>query len=110
MPQPIFRFETDVSGDGMVTVKLPLPPGTSVEIAVLALDGGGSCDPLDAASAQVEQLRGELKELRKENRQLKKSLGALMCKDLPVNMDLTPEDGVSEPSLLELIDELRKST
>ena len=36
MPQPGFRFATGVSTDGTVTLKLPLPPGTPVEIVVLA--------------------------------------------------------------------------
>ena len=57
--------------------------------------------------AQNAALERELHEFAKENRQLKKSLGAVLCKDLPVNMDLTPEDGVAEPSLMDLIAELR---
>lgn len=36
MPQPGFRFETDVSPEGTVTLKLPLLPGTHVEVVVLA--------------------------------------------------------------------------
>lgn len=31
MPQPGFPLETDVSDEGTVTLKLPLPPGTPVE-------------------------------------------------------------------------------
>jgi hypothetical protein len=57
----------------------------------------------------VSRLRAELHELKRENTALKKSLGALLCKDLPVNMDLTPEDGVAEPSLMDLIAELRRT-
>jgi hypothetical protein len=59
--------------------------------------------------AQNEKLQRELNELRQENRQLKKSLGALMFKDDPVNMDLRPDDGVFEPSLTKLIAELEHS-
>ena len=59
--------------------------------------------------AQNEQLQRELKALRDENRQLKKSLDALMFKDLPVNLHLTPEDGVTEPSLTELIAQLERA-
>jgi hypothetical protein len=50
----------------------------------------------------------ELDELRKENRELKKSLGALMCKDLPVDLTLTPEDGVAKPSLLDIVTKIQR--
>lgn len=33
-----FKFETDVGQDGTVTLKLPLPAGTRVEIVVLACE------------------------------------------------------------------------
>jgi hypothetical protein len=59
--------------------------------------------------AQNERLERELKKLREENRQLKKSLGVLMCKDDPVNMDLTPDDGRFEPPLSELIAALERT-
>jgi len=59
--------------------------------------------------AQNEVLERELKALREENRQLKRSLGALMCKDLPINMDLAPEDGVNESSLTMIIAELERA-
>lgn len=59
--------------------------------------------------AQIQQMERQLKELRDENRQLKKSLGALICKDDPVQMDLTPEDGVAEPSLIDLVGELKRT-
>jgi ribosomal protein L34E len=55
------------------------------------------------------RLERELEELRKENRQLKRSLGALLCKDEPRNMDLKPEDGVFEPPLAELIAEIERA-
>jgi hypothetical protein len=51
----------------------------------------------------------ELKMLREENRQLKRTLGALICKDDPVNMDLVPEDGTASPTLAELIRDLERS-
>jgi hypothetical protein len=57
---------------------------------------------------QIQQLERELKDLRDENRQLKRSLGTLMSKDLPVDLTLTPEDGVFKPSLLEIIAKLER--
>jgi hypothetical protein len=57
---------------------------------------------------QIQQLERELKDLRDENGQLKRSLGALMSKDLPIDLTLTPEDGVSKPSLLEIIAKLER--
>ncbi|MBI3822102.1 MAG: hypothetical protein HY289_05405 [Planctomycetes bacterium] len=59
--------------------------------------------------AQNQRLERELDELRKENRQLKRSLGALICKDDPINMNLVPEDGVSEPSLDQLIKKIERA-
>ena len=63
-------------------------------------NGNGNASTLDA---QNKQLQRELNELREENRCLKRSLSSLMFKDLPVNMDLKPDDGVTEPSLTALI-------
>ena len=59
--------------------------------------------------AHNEQLQKELNELRQENRYLKKSLGAILSKDVPKNMDFTPEDGVAKPSLLSLIAKLERT-
>jgi hypothetical protein len=59
--------------------------------------------------AQYEQLQKEFKELRDENRVLKRHLAALVFKDEPKNLDLRPEDGIAEPSLIELVAELRRS-
>jgi hypothetical protein len=57
---------------------------------------------------QDQRLEQELMELRAENRQLKKSLGSLIFKDEPRNMDLKPTDGVFEPPLSELIAEVER--
>ena len=57
---------------------------------------------------QNQRLERELEELRKENRLLRKSLGAIMFKNDPKMMDLLPEHGVFEPSLADLIAELEQ--
>jgi hypothetical protein len=59
--------------------------------------------------AEKERLERELKELRDENRVLKRNLAALVFKDDPINLDLKPEDGIAEPSLIELVAALRRS-
>jgi hypothetical protein len=59
--------------------------------------------------AEKERLERELKQLREENRSLKWSLGALICKDDPKEMDLMPDDGISEPSLVQLMKELERA-
>jgi hypothetical protein len=53
MPQPGFRFETNVSTEGTVTLKLPLPPGTPVEVVVLAPEVDELSDLLEAASTST---------------------------------------------------------
>ena len=58
---------------------------------------------------EVEQLENEVSRLRDENRRLRKSLGALICKDDPMNLDLTPADGVFDPPLTELIAEIERA-
>ena len=62
-----------------------------------------------ALLTQHEQLQRELKALREENRRLKKSLATLLFKDDSANLDLTPEDGMAEPSLTELVAELARA-
>ena len=59
--------------------------------------------------ADKERLEREVKELREENRMLKRDLAALAFKDDPINMDLKPEDGVARPSLVELVAKLAKN-
>ena len=55
---------------------------------------------------ECRRLREEVLKLHEENRQLQRSVGALMCKDLPVNKRLKPSDAADEPPLSELIAEL----
>jgi hypothetical protein len=62
-----------------------------------------------ALRAEKDRLERELKELREENRMLKRSLAAMVFKDDPVNLDLKPEDGVAQPTLLEIVEELGKA-
>jgi hypothetical protein len=57
----------------------------------------------------VSRLRAELQDLKRENKTLKKGLAALTFKDDPRNMDLTPEDGVTEPSLIDIIAQLGRA-
>lgn len=57
----------------------------------------------------MNRLEREVKELRDENRWLKKNLGDLLCKDEPRDMDLSPEDGVTSPSLAQIVKELERS-
>jgi len=54
MPQPGFRFETDVSSEGTITLKLPLPPGTPVEVVVLAPEVDDCGDLVQAASTSTD--------------------------------------------------------
>jgi hypothetical protein len=56
--------------------------------------------------AENEELQGELTKLREENRSLRRSLGAVVCKDFPVHKRLTLADAANEPPLAELIAEL----
>jgi len=53
MPQPGFRFETDVSTEGTVTLKLPLPPGATVEVVVLAPEVDEFSDLVQAAATRT---------------------------------------------------------
>lgn len=59
--------------------------------------------------SQNERLERELKALRAENRKLRNSLAAIVFKDDPINLDLAPEDGVGEPSLIDLIAEIERA-
>ena len=54
MSQPGFRFATDVSSEGTVTLKLPLPPGTPVEVVVLAPAFDDLGDLVQAASTSTD--------------------------------------------------------
>ena len=54
MPHPGFRFETDVAEGGTITLKLPLPPGTRVEIFVLAPEIDDFGDLVQAASTSTD--------------------------------------------------------
>ena len=54
MPHPGFRFEADVDDGGTVTLKIPLPPGTRVEIVVLAPEIDEFSDLMQAASSSME--------------------------------------------------------
>ena len=53
MVYPGFKFETDVTTDGTVTLKLPLPPGTRVEIVVLAPEVDGFSDLVEASASST---------------------------------------------------------
>jgi hypothetical protein len=54
MAQPGFRFETDVSSEGTVTLKLPLPPGTPVEVVVLGPESDDYSDLVQAATTSTD--------------------------------------------------------
>jgi hypothetical protein len=54
--------------------------------------------------AEREQLQEDLRNLREENTQLKRSLGALLCEDIPISKRML-EQSAKEPSLAELIAE-----
>ncbi len=54
MVDPGFKYETAVDADGTVTLKLPLPPGTRVEIAVLARELDGLSDLVEASASSTE--------------------------------------------------------
>jgi hypothetical protein len=56
--------------------------------------------------AENAQLQKELKETRAENRQLKRSIGALMSEDIPINKKLMLSEAAKEPRLEDLITEL----
>jgi transposase-like protein len=64
---------------------------------------------VSTSGAEYKRLQKELKVLREENRQLRKSLCAVIFKDEPRNMDLKPEDGVFDPPLTELIAEIERA-
>lgn len=59
--------------------------------------------------AEREELRNELTKVRAENDQLKRSLGAVLCKNLPVNKRITPSDAAEEPPIAEVIAELERA-
>jgi hypothetical protein len=54
MAYPGFRFESDVTEQGTVTLQLPLPPGTRVEIMVLAPEMDDFSDLVQAASTSTD--------------------------------------------------------
>ena len=53
MAHPGFKFETDINPDGTVTLSLPLPPGTRVEIIVLASEMDDFSDLVHASSSSL---------------------------------------------------------
>jgi hypothetical protein len=59
--------------------------------------------------AEREQMQEQLKKLREENGQLKRSLGALLCDDIPINKRAMLAQTGKGPSLAELIAELEKA-
>ena len=54
MAQPGFKFETDVTTEGTVTLKLPLPPGTRVEVVVLAPEADDFADLVRASTTSLD--------------------------------------------------------
>jgi hypothetical protein len=58
--------------------------------------------------AEREQLQEELKRIGEENGQLKRSLGALLCENIPISKKMLAQSA-KEPSLAELIAEFEKA-
>lgn len=54
MAHPGFKFKTDVDEGGTITLKLPLAPGTRVEVVVIATEVDDFGDLVRAASANLE--------------------------------------------------------
>jgi hypothetical protein len=59
--------------------------------------------------AENYQLEKDVQELREQNRQLMRSLGALLCEDIPINKRVMLSQAAKGPSLIELIAELESA-
>jgi predicted transposase YbfD/YdcC len=64
------------------------------------------CSRLLAENGKLEE---DVRKLREENRQLMRSLGALLCDDISINKRAMLAESAKEPSLVELIAELENS-
>jgi len=54
MPQHAFKYQADVGPGGKVEVNVPLNPGTTVEVLILAPEADDFSDLVAAASANLD--------------------------------------------------------
>ncbi len=54
MPYKTYKFEAEVLAGGKVELTTPLPPGSRVEVLVLAPDADETADLVDAAASSTD--------------------------------------------------------